>query len=63
MIIIKYKMPEGPEVKIVTEWLHKTANNYVIIDCPDEYPLNSKSDYKKSIGYRRLIGNTITSVT
>ena len=44
-------MPEGPEVRIITEWLHLTYKLYRITNCCD--------DYKKVFGYKKIIGYEI----
>ena len=56
-------MPEGPEIKIITNWLDGYTKGTTILDCPDEYPLNSKSEYKKVTGFRNLIGKVLSNVT
>lgn len=48
-------MPEGPEVKIITEWLDKYTKETFILDCADIY--------KKTSGFRCLIGYKIENVT
>lgn len=48
-------MPEGPEVKIITNWLSAYATGWKILDCADVY--------KKKTGYASLKGCIIDKVT
>lgn len=48
-------MPEGPEIKIITNWLNRVTSGSLIQDCPDTY--------KKFIGYKAIIGYKIVKVT
>src|SRR5579872_4708961 len=47
-------MPEGPEVKIITNWLDAYTKGTTIMECPDTY--------KKASGYSSLVGYMIDKV-